>query len=58
MAFFAPEAEAFDEEAVVICEAFSILSKVSGNRKVKLRVVAEELLRNFETAAETTHFDG
>lgn len=111
MSFFAPEAEAFDEEAIVICEAFasragkavrlavrigasrdlnedlleamksrtninlasgivmgqsrcsqaeafSILSKVSGNRNVKLRVVADELLRKFETAADTTHFEG
>jgi len=110
MSFFAPEAEAFDEKAIVICEAFasragkavrlavrigaskdlnedlleamksrtsinlasgivmgqsrcsqaeafSVLSKVSSNRNVKLRVVAEELLRNFETTPGTTHFD-
>lgn len=111
VSFFAPEAGAFDDEAIVICEAFAaragkalrlavrigaskdlnddllealksrtsinlasgivmgqsrcsqaeafaILSKVSSNRNVKLRVVAEDLLRKFDTAPDTTHFTG
>ncbi len=39
-------------------EAFAILSKVSSNRNVKVRAVAEELLRNFDKGAGSTHFDG
>lgn len=39
-------------------EAFAILSRVSSNRNLKLRAVAEELLRNFDTVAGSTHFDG
>ncbi|MCY1238265.1 ANTAR domain protein [compost metagenome] len=111
IAFFAPEAGAFDDEAIVICEAFAaragkaarlavrigasrdlnddllealrsrttinlasgivmgqsrctqaeafaILSKVSNNRNVKLRAVAEDLLRNFNTMPGATHFSG
>ncbi|WP_052500458.1 GAF and ANTAR domain-containing protein [Arthrobacter sp. SPG23] len=111
VSFFAPEAGAFDDEAIVICEAFAaragkavrlaarigasrdlnddllealksrtsinlasgivmgqsrcsqaeafaILGKVSSNRNVKLRVVAEDLLRKFDTTPEATHFTG
>lgn len=110
LSFFAPEVDVFDEDTVVICEAFAaragkavrlavrigaskdlnddlleamksrtsinlasgivmgqsrcsqpeafaILSKVSSNRNVKLRVVAEELLRNFDAAPGATHFE-
>jgi hypothetical protein len=110
MTFFAPEADAFHGEAIVICEAFAaragkavrlavrvgaskdlnddlleamksrtsinlasgivmgqsrcsqaeafaILTKVSSNRNVKLRIVAEELLRNFDKSPGATHFD-
>lgn len=110
LAFFAPEAGAFDGEAIVICEAFAaraakavrlavrigaskdlnddllealnsrtsinlasgivmgqsrcsqaeafaILSKVSSNRNVKVRVVAEDLLRSFNTTPGAAHFN-
>lgn len=110
LTFFAPETDAFDDEGIVICEAyaakagkalrlavrigasrdlnedlleamksrttinlasgivmgqsrcsqaeaFAILTKVSNNRNVKLRVVAEELLRNFDKASGVTRFD-
>lgn len=39
-------------------EAFSILSRVSNNRNVKLRVVAEELLQNFDKGPGATSFEG
>lgn len=111
VSFFAPEAGAFDDEAIVICEAFAaragkalrlavrigaskdlnddllealksrtsinlasgivmgqsrcsqaeafaILSRVSSNRNVKLRVVAEDLLRKFDATPGATHFTG
>lgn len=111
VSFFAPEAGAFDDEAIVICEAFAaragkamrlagrigaskdlnddllealksrtsinlasgivmgqsrcsqaeafaILSRVSSNRNVKLRVVAEDLLRRFDTKPGAAHFHG
>ncbi len=41
-------------------EAISILTRVSNNRNVKLRVVAEEILRNYDSslsAENSTHFD-
>ena len=41
-------------------EAISILTRVSNNRNVKLRVVAEEILRNYDTSLSgdnITHFD-
>jgi hypothetical protein len=41
-------------------EAISILTRVSNNRNVKLRVVAEEILRNYDSslsADNSTHFD-
>lgn len=37
-------------------EAFALLSKVSNNRNVKLRLVAEEILRKFESGPYTTDF--
>ncbi|WP_427134545.1 GAF and ANTAR domain-containing protein [Pseudarthrobacter sp. S9] len=37
-------------------EAFNLLSKVSNNRNVKLRIVAEEILRKFETGPYATDF--
>jgi hypothetical protein len=111
VSFFAPEAGAFDDEAIVICEAFAaragkalrlavrigaskdlnddllealksrtsinlasgivmgqsrcsqaeafaILSRVSSNRNVKLRVVAEDLLRKFDPTPGAAHFHG
>lgn len=41
-------------------EAIAILTKVSNNRNVKLRVVAEEILRNYDTSVTAeglTHFE-
>jgi hypothetical protein len=41
-------------------EAIAILTKVSNNRNVKLRIVAEEILRNYDTSVTAdgiTHFD-
>lgn len=41
-------------------EAIAILTRVSNNRNVKLRIVAEEILRNYDTSAtadSVTHFD-
>ena len=37
-------------------EAFTLLSKVSNNRNVKLRLVAEEILRRFESGPYSTDF--
>jgi hypothetical protein len=37
-------------------EAFNLLSKVSNNRNVKLRLVAEEILRRFESGPHRTDF--
>lgn len=37
-------------------EAFNLLSKVSNNRNVKLRIVAEEILRRFDYGASSTDF--
>ena len=37
-------------------EAFNLLSKVSNNRNVKLRLVAEEILRRFEGGPHPTDF--
>jgi hypothetical protein len=37
-------------------EAFALLSKVSNNRNVKLRLVAEEILHKFEAGPFTTDF--
>ena len=39
-----------------LTEAFELLSKVSNTRNVKLRVIAEEILRRFDSGPAGTAF--